>query len=114
MSDSRALGGGSTDDGLPSVPEKPQVPQSPRDRTKSRATPGRDSTPTGGDQKVGFFRRIALFVSQVVSEMKKVTYPTKSETWTYFVVVVVFVALIMTYTGLLDLGFGKLNSLIFG
>ena len=114
MSDSRALGGGSADDGLPSVPEKPQVPAAPRDRTKSGATRGRDQVSPADGKRPGFFRRIALFVSQVVSEMKKVTYPTKSETWTYFVVVILFVALIMAYTGLLDLGFGRLNTLIFG
>ena len=53
------------------------------------------------------------FFLQVIEEMKKVVYPTGSETWTYFVVVVVFVAVIMAFTGLLDLGFGRLNALIF-
>ena len=46
--------------------------------------------------------------------MKKVTYPTGSETWTYFTVVVVFVTAIMIFAGLLDFGFGKLSALIFG
>ena len=46
--------------------------------------------------------------------MKKVTYPTGSETWTYFLVVGVFVAAIMLFAGLLDFGFGKLSALIFG
>lgn len=114
MSDSRALGGGSADDGLPDVPQKPATPAAPKDRTKSTATQARADATRKGDKRPGFFRRIAIFVSQVVAEMKKVTYPTKSETWTYFVVVIVFVALIMAYTGLLDLGFGKLNTLIFG
>lgn len=112
MSDSRALGGGSTDDGLPSVPEKPQVPRT--DRTKTGATRSRNDGPIEDGHKRGVFSRIRLFVSQVVSEMKKVTYPTKSETWTYFTVVIVFVAVIMAYTGLLDLAFGKLNSIVFG
>ncbi|MDY3664817.1 preprotein translocase subunit SecE, partial [Schaalia hyovaginalis] len=60
------------------------------------------------------FKRIWIFITQVIAEMKKVVYPTGEETWTYFVVVVVFVAAIMAFTGLLDLGFGKLNALIFG
>ncbi|WP_312349423.1 preprotein translocase subunit SecE [Actinomyces sp.] len=114
MSDSRALGGGPADDGLPDVPEKPTVPTPAKDRTKASATRTRDHVARQGDKRPGFFRRIAIFVSQVVAEMKKVTYPTKTETWTYFVVVIVFVALIMAYTGLLDLGFGRLNTLIFG
>ena len=71
-------------------------------------------TPAAKDKKPNIFQRIALFVSQVVAEMKKVTYPTRSETWTYFVVVVVFVAVIMAYTGILDFAFGKLTTWIFG
>ncbi len=57
---------------------------------------------------------MVIFVSQVISEMKKVIYPSGSETWTYFLVVIVFVAAIMAFTGLLDFLFGRLNSLVFG
>lgn len=110
MSDSRALGHEPTDDGLPSLPED----QRSKDRTKQGVTRARDAAPTDADKKKGIFSRIALFVSQVIAEMRKVTYPSKSETWAYFTVVVVFVAVIMAYTGLLDLAFGKLNVLIFG
>ena len=110
MSDSRALGHEPVDDGLPAVPEA----ASPKDRTKQGATRARGDAPQGSDQKRGFFARIALFVSQVIAEMKKVSYPSKSETWAYFTVVIVFVAVILAYTGLLDLLFGKLNVLIFG
>ena len=75
-----------------------------RDRTKGEEQAKRP----------GFFGGILLFFKQVIDEMKKVTYPTGSETWTYFVVVVVFVAAIMLFAGLLDFGFGKLSALIFG
>lgn len=112
MSDSRALGHEPADDGLPALPED-QEPK--KDRTKQGATKARGAVAQESDRKKrGLFSRIALFVSQVVSEMKKVSYPSKSETWAYFTVVVVFVAVIMAYTGLLDLLFGKLNVLIFG
>lgn len=114
MSDSRALGGGSSDENLPAVPTPSAAARG--DRTKAGATRKRHdaSGPKSHDVKHrGPFSRIRLFVSQVVAEMKKVTYPSKSETWTYFVVVIVFVAVIMAYAGLLDLAFDRLNSLIF-
>lgn len=112
MSDSRALGG-PDNDGLPDVPDKPSVPVR-RDRTKSAPTPSREKSTHEEGEKRGLFSRIRLFISQVIAEMKKVTYPTRNETWTYFVVVIVFVTAVMAYTGLLDLIFGKLNALIFG
>ena len=40
--------------------------------------------------------------------------PTRSELVTYFVVVLVFVAAIGVFVGLLDLGFGKLVLWVFG
>ena len=85
-----------------------------RDRTKSAATRKRSEAATEQNKRPGFFAGIWLFFKQVIHEMKKVTYPTGSETWTYFLVVVVFVAAIMAFAGLLDFGFGKLSALIFG
>ena len=85
-----------------------------RDRTNTSATRRRDAAVKDKAKKPGFFAGIFLFFKQVIDEMKKVTYPTGSETWTYFVVVVVFVAAIMLFAGLLDFGFGKLSALIFG
>lgn len=89
--------------------------ESPRvDRTKKRATPSRDGAPQSKEKRPNIFKRMVIFVSQVISEMKKVIYPSGSETWTYFLVVIVFVAAIMAFTGLLDFLFGRLNSLVFG
>ncbi len=85
-----------------------------RDRTKSAATRKRSEAAEEQNKRPGFFPGIWIFFKQVIDEMKKVTYPTASETWTYFLVVVVFVAAIMLFAGLLDFGFGKLSALIFG
>ncbi|WP_099333098.1 preprotein translocase subunit SecE [Actinomyces minihominis] len=84
----------------------------PKDRTKSGATRKRDDRPA--ESKPNIFQRIALFVRQIVAEMKKVTYPSKEELWTYFLVVIVFVALMMLFTGLVDLGSKELSKLVFG
>jgi preprotein translocase subunit SecE len=54
-----------------------------------------------------------LFLRQVVAELRKVVWPTKNQLITYSLVVVVFVAIVMGFVFLLDLGFGKLALLVF-
>ena len=56
----------------------------------------------------------ATFYRQVVAELRKVVWPTQQQLITYFVVVLVFVAVIMAIVSLLDLGFGKLVFKVFG
>jgi preprotein translocase subunit SecE len=46
--------------------------------------------------------RIALFIRQVIAELKKVVSPTRHELITYTIVVIVFVAIIMAFVGLID------------
>lgn len=85
-----------------------------RDRTKHAPTRSRDVAESHLEEKPNVFRRVWLFITQVISELKKVTYPTAAETWTYFVVVVFFVMVIMAYAGLLDFAFARLNAVVFG
>ena len=56
---------------------------------------------------------IPTFYRQVVAELRKVVYPTREQLITYFIVVMVFVAVMMTIVSLLDLGLGKLAFEIF-
>jgi len=60
------------------------------------------------------FARIALFVRQVIAELKKVVRPTRSELITYTSVVLVFVAVVMAFVTVVDLGIGKLTFWVFG
>nr|WP_232848064.1 preprotein translocase subunit SecE [Occultella kanbiaonis] len=60
------------------------------------------------------FARIALFVRQVIAELKKVVTPTRSELLTFIAVVVVFVLIVMAYVGVLDFAIGKLVLWAFG
>lgn len=53
------------------------------------------------------------FYRQVVAELRKVVWPTREQLVTYFIVVMVFVVVMMTFISLLDLGFGKLVLEIF-
>ncbi|MCD4550295.1 preprotein translocase subunit SecE [Schaalia sp. lx-260] len=85
-----------------------------KDRTKTAATRSRGSARSEQEAWPGLFRRLIIYIKQVIAEMKKVTYPGRRETWTYFTVVVVFVVSIMIFTGLVDFGFGRLTALIFG
>ena len=54
-----------------------------------------------------------LFYRQVVAELRKVVWPTQEQLITYFIVVMIFVAIMMTLVSLLDLGLGKLAFEIF-
>ena len=62
----------------------------------------------------GFFARIALFVRQVIGELKKVVAPTRKELINYTLVVLVFVAIMMVIVSLLDIGFGTAVGWVFG
>jgi len=62
----------------------------------------------------GFFARIALFVRQVIGELKKVVAPTRKELVNYTLVVLVFVTIMMLIVTLLDLVFGTGIKWVFG
>ena len=66
------------------------------------------------DRGPGIFGRLGRFVREVVAELRKVIWPTRKELLTYASVVVVFVAIMLTIVGLLDLGFAKGVLLVFG
>ena len=51
---------------------------------------------------------------QVIAELKKVVRPTRSELLSYTSVVLVFVAVVMAFVTLLDLGIGSLVGWVFG
>ena len=85
------------------------------------AASGAESTGAGGARparkevaKRGFFARIALFVRQVVAELRKVVRPTRSELLNYTAVVLVFVAVVMAFVTVLDLGIGLAVGWVFG
>jgi preprotein translocase subunit SecE len=62
----------------------------------------------------GLVTRIALFLRQVIAELKKVVRPTRSELVTYTSVVVVFVLVVMAFVTVLDLGIGRVTLWVFG
>jgi len=87
-------------------------------RTKS---PAKSGTAKSDKERRGFFawlanipRRIWLFFREVISELRKVIWPTRKDLLTYTAVVVVFVAIIMTLVGVLDVLYAKGVLFVFG
>ncbi len=73
--------------------------------TPSRATHKRAAE---GNPVSRLFRSLALFISQILDELRKVVRPTGSELLNYTVVVIVFVLVIMGIVAALDFVFHRL------
>jgi preprotein translocase subunit SecE len=87
-------------------------------RTK---TPAKPKTAAKREERKGLLawlanipRRIWLFFREVVSELRKVIWPSRKDLLTYTAVVVVFVAIIMSLVGLLDVVYAKGVLYVFG
>jgi preprotein translocase subunit SecE len=65
-------------------------------------------------ERRGPFSRIALFLRQVVNELKKVVTPTRRELFSYTGVVLAFVIIMMALVYGLDYGFSALVNWVFG
>ncbi len=74
------------------------------------ASPGSRSSAERGN----IFERISLFVRQVIAELRKVVWPTRSQLITYTSVVLVFVVAMMAIIGVFDLGVSQLVLKVFG
>jgi preprotein translocase subunit SecE len=65
-------------------------------------------------QRRGPFGRLALFIRQVIGELRKVVTPTRRELISYTGVVLVFVVIMMGLVYGLDFGFSALVNFLFG
>ena len=72
------------------------------------------NAPKQGNPVGRFFGAFALFVSQILDELRKVVRPTRHELVTYTSVVIVFVSVVMAYVWGLDQLIIKLVDLTFG
>ncbi|MDQ6755282.1 MAG: preprotein translocase subunit SecE [Actinomycetota bacterium] len=82
--------------------------------TAASSSKGRPARKNAKPSKPGFFARIALFVRQVIGELRKVVTPTRKELINMTLVVLVFVAIMMAIVTGFDLAFGKAVLWIFG
>ena len=65
-------------------------------------------------EKLGLFARVGLFYRQVVNELTKVVWPTRTQLTTYTSMVLVFVTFIIAVVSLLDLVLTKIVFWVFG
>jgi preprotein translocase subunit SecE len=72
------------------------------------ATPDRARPAKKGERRGGPIARLALFVRQVVAELRKVIWPTRNQLMTYWLVVLVFVLAIIAIVSVIDLALGRL------
>jgi preprotein translocase subunit SecE len=84
-----------------------------RDRNESRGGAAVIERPRSGMPSFGF-GRIGRFIREVVAELRKVIWPTRKELVTYAVVVVFFVAVMMTIIAGFDYGFASAVQWVFG
>ncbi|MFS0696614.1 preprotein translocase subunit SecE [Streptomyces nitrosporeus] len=64
--------------------------------------------------KKGPFGRLALFYRQIVAELRKVVWPTRSQLMTYTTVVIVFVVVMIGLVTVIDFGFARAIKYVFG
>ncbi|MEU6842609.1 preprotein translocase subunit SecE [Streptomyces sp. NPDC046716] len=64
--------------------------------------------------KKGPFGRLALFYRQIIAELRKVVWPTRSQLSTYTTVVIVFVVVMIGLVTVIDYGFSHLVKYVFG
>jgi len=70
--------------------------------------------PRRGNPVGRFVASVALFIRQILDELRKVVRPTRHELVTYTSVVIVFVSTVMMYVWGLDQLVIKLIALMFG
>ncbi|HET6359465.1 MULTISPECIES: preprotein translocase subunit SecE [unclassified Streptomyces] len=64
--------------------------------------------------KKGPLGRLALFYRQIVAELRKVVWPTRSQLSTYTTVVIVFVVVMIGLVTVIDYGFQEAVKYVFG
>ncbi len=82
--------------------------------TQTRGQPTEKRAKAGGSGKGGGRTTPALFVRQVIAELRKVIWPTRRELRTYTIVALVFVLVMVVIVTSLDYGFTRLVFAVFG
>ncbi|MET8504314.1 preprotein translocase subunit SecE [Streptomyces sp. NPDC015232] len=79
------------------------------------AAPESKKTRKGGKRgKKGPLGRLALFYRQIIAELRKVVWPTRSQLTTYTTVVIVFVVIMIGLVTVIDYGFQEAVKYVFG
>ena len=82
---------------------------------EDEAPESKKKTRKGGKRgKKGPLGRLALFYRQIVAELRKVVWPTRSQLTTYTTVVIVFVVVMIGLVTVIDYGFQEAVKYVFG
>jgi preprotein translocase subunit SecE len=84
---------------------------------KKKSSKDKDKKPANKDVKEGRrgpIARIGRFIREVIAELRKVIWPNRKDLVTYATVVIIFVAVMLTIVGFLDLGFARATLAVFG
>ena len=75
-----------------------------------------DKKPRRGGKRgrKGPMARLGLFYRQIVAELRKVVWPTRSQLSTYTMVVIVFVVIMIGFVTVIDYGFTEIVKRVFG
>ena len=82
--------------------------------TETHRPPAERERTSGTANRRSLGARLGLFYRQVIAELRKVVWPTRSQLITYTAVVLVFVAFIISVISVLDLAFGWVVLEVFG
>ena len=77
-------------------------------------TQTRTEAPSARAASAGRGGRPGRFIREVISEMRKVLWPSRNELVTYTIVVIIFVVVMVSIVAGLDVGFAKLVLQVFG
>ena len=66
------------------------------------------------NERLNIFARAGLFYRQIISELRKVVWPTRNQLTTYTAVVLVFVGFIIAVVSVLDVILTKIVFWVFG
>lgn len=88
-----------------SVVTKEKTKDKKKDGKRKRVKPEESRNP---------FIKLWVFLKQVVSELKKVIWPTRKQLIQYTIVVLIFVIVMVAFISALDLGFAKAVLWLFG
>ncbi|ALO10373.1 SecE domain containing protein [Streptomyces venezuelae] len=79
------------------------------------ASESKKKTRKGGKRgKKGPLGRLALFYRQIVAELRKVVWPTRSQLTSYTTVVIIFVVIMIGLVTVIDYGFQEAVKYVFG
>jgi preprotein translocase subunit SecE len=109
---------------LDDAPQPTSAAAARRQRSSSRPSGTEPSGIAGKDQptrprgatdtKASAPARLIRFLREVVSELRKVIWPTRRELVVYTTVVLVFVSFMVAFVALMDMGLGRVMLSVFG